>query len=78
MSTLKVIQISSDNFGEIMQLPCVKTCSKTMSGHLRFKGTFESKASYAKESDWLIQTSPGKWRAIPDGEYQRIKDKLGK
>ena len=74
---MKAIQINRENLGTVMQLPCVEMCFKTVSGHFRFKGTFESKAHYARENDWLIQTSPGKWRAIPDGEYQRIKDKLG-
>jgi len=73
---MKAIQINRENLGTVMQLPCVEMCFKTVSGHFRFKGTFESKTHYAKEGDWLLQVSEKKWRSMSNAEYQRIKDKL--
>lgn len=73
---MKAIQINRENLGTVMQLPCVEMCFKTVSGHFRFKGSFESKAHYARENDWLIQVSEKSWRAMSNAEYQRIKDKL--
>lgn len=73
---MKAIQISRENLVEVMLLPCVTMCYKTVSNHFRFKGTFESRAHYAKENDWLIQVSEKSWRAMSNAEYQRIKDKL--
>lgn len=70
------IKIEKDNVSEIMHLSCITQCFKTVSGHLRYKGEFESKNHYAKENDWLVQVSEKRWRAIPDEEYQRVKDKL--
>ena len=51
---MKAIQINRENLGTVMQLPCVEMCFKTVSGHFRFKGTFESKAHYARENLKLV------------------------
>ena len=69
-------QITKDNLGEILQLPCVEMCFKTVSKNFRVKGTFDSKAHYAKEGDWLVEVKDNKWRAMTDTEYQRIKEKI--
>ena len=73
---MQTIQITRENLGIVVQLPCITKCFKMVSGSLRFAGTFESKKLYAKEGDWLVQVSEKKWRCIPDDEYQRIKNRL--
>ena len=71
-----IVKITKDNVSEIIHLSCISECFKTVSGHLRYKGTFECKRRYAQENDWLVEVTEEKWRCIPDAEYQRIKNKL--
>lgn len=73
---MQTIQITRENLGIVVQLPCITKCFKMVSANLRLPETFESKKLYAKEGDWLVQVSEKKWRCIPDDEYQRIKNRL--
>lgn len=76
MKAKTIVKITKDNVSEIMHLSCISECFKTVSGHLRYKGTFDCKRRYAQENDWLVEDTEGHWKAMPNAEYQRIKDKL--
>lgn len=74
MKRKQAIQIG-DNVGSIMKLPCVEQCFKTVSGNIRFEGTFECKRRYAIHGDWLVEFDDGKWRCMSSEEFERIKDR---
>lgn len=71
----QAIQIGH-NVSDIMNLDCVTRCEKTLSGNLRYKGTFRSRKGYAAESDWLVCLEDGDWVSMSNSEYYRIKNRL--
>lgn len=70
------IRIERNNISEIMHLPCITQCLKTVSGNLRFKGEFEPRNTQAKVGDWLVQITDKQWKLMSNRQYERIKDSI--
>lgn len=66
---IQAVQIGN-NVTEIMCLPCVYECYKTVNGQLRYKGTFDSYT--AAPTNWLVQLRVGNWICLTDSAFQKI------
>lgn len=72
MNTSKIALIGRYNFDEIMSLPCVLSCTKTSTGDVRYKGTFElpEGMEFAEAGCWLI-LQEGAWVCVRDADAIR-------
>jgi len=70
------------NAGDVLSLPCVRSCEKVAVSHADVVCTYEWSyelfdGSVAHAGDWIVRDIWGEYHVMSDGEYQsHIHDKV--